>query len=235
MAPLTHSDEPALASVAIEVQVNCVRAIRLMPQASSLRRCLAAAAPLIAIAVIANGCTATDLAIGGGATAGVAASEERGISGSLSDAQISAQINYAWLDENVDMFHSLNISVYDGRVMVTGILPTQAQVDKAIELAWKVNGVREVINEIIVDPSGRTGTFATDSFITAELKAKLLFDRDVSAVNYSVDAVRGIVYIMGVAQSQAELDRVIGYARNIRYVRKVINHALLKTDPELKS
>jgi osmotically-inducible protein OsmY len=205
-----------------------------MLRVSFARRCLAAAASL-AVVLLSSGCSTTDLAIGGGASAGVAASEERGISGSLSDAQIAAQINYAWLDKNVDMFHSLNLSVYEGRAMVTGILQTQAQVDEAIALAWKVNGVREVINEIIVDPSGRTGTFATDSFITAELKAKLLIDRDVSAVNYSVDAVRGIVYIMGVAQSQAELDRVIGYARNIRYVKKVVNHALLKTDPERKS
>ena len=68
-----------------------------------------------------------------------------------------------------------------------------------------------------------------------QLKAKLLIDKDVSAVNYSVDAVRGIVYLMGIAQSQDELDRVIGYARNIRYVQKVVNHVLLKDDPRRKS
>jgi osmotically-inducible protein OsmY len=203
--------------------------------ASIFRRRVVATAVPLAILLLSGGCSTAELAIGGGATAGVAASEERGIDGSLSDAQIVAQINYAWLDKNVDMFHSLNLSVYEGRALVTGILPTQAQIDDAIALAWKVNGVREVINEIILDPSGRTGTFAIDSFITAQLKAKLLIDRDVSAVNYSVDAVRGIVYIMGVAQSQAELDRVIGYARNIRYVQKVVNHALLKTDPGRKS
>jgi len=200
-----------------------------------LRRALAASAPLVLAASCLSGCSTADLAVGGGATAGVAASEERGIGGSLSDAEITAQINYAWLDRNVDMFHSLNLAVYEGRAMVTGILPTQAQVDEAVALAWKVNGVREVINEIVVDPSGRTGTFATDSFITAQLKAKLLIDKNVSAINYSIDSVRGVVYIMGVAQSQAELDRVIGYARNIRYVQKVVNHAILKTDPARKT
>jgi osmotically-inducible protein OsmY len=196
---------------------------------------LAASAPLILATSLLSGCSTADVAIGSGATAGVAASEERGIGGSLSDAEITAQINYAWLDRNVDMFHSLNLAVYEGRAMVTGVLPTRAQVDEAVALAWKVNGVREVINEIVVDPSGRTGTFATDSFITAQLKAKLLIDKNVSAINYSIDSVRGVVYIMGVAQSQAELDRVIGYARNIRYVQKVVNHAILKTDPARKT
>lgn len=232
MATVSHG---ALASAAIRRQFIAVRLTVTTPRSSTLPRRITAAAAALALTFLLAGCSTAELAIGGGATAGVAASEERGISGSLSDAQIIAQINYAWLDKNVDIFHSLNLSVYEGRVLVTGLLPSQEQVDEAIAIAWKTNGVREVINEIIVDPSGRTGTFATDSFITAQLKAKLLIDKDVSAVNYSVDAVRGIVYIMGVAQSQAELDRVIGYARNIRYVQKVVNHALLKTDPGRKS
>lgn len=165
----------------------------------------------------------------------MAASEERGISGSLSDAQISAQISGLWANKSADVFIALGLAVYEGRVLITGVLKSQEQVDTAVADAWSVRGVREVINDVIIDPSGRTGTFATDSFIIAQLRAKLLIDKDVSAVNYSIDSVRGIVYVMGVAQSQAELDRVIGYARNIRYVQKVVNHALLKTDPGRKS
>ena len=71
--------------------------------------------------------------------------------------------------------------------------------------------------------------------IVAQIKTDLLLDKNVSAVNYSLDSVRGVVYIMGVAQSQDELDRVIGYARNVRYVQKVVNHAILKGDPRRKS
>jgi osmotically-inducible protein OsmY len=190
---------------------------------------------LLAFALALGGCSTTDVAVGGGATAGVAASQERGIDGALSDTQISAEINYAWLQNSVNMFHELNISVYDGRVMITGVLPNQAKADEAVALAWKPKGVREVIDEIIVDPSGTTGSFASDTWITAQIKAKLLFDRDISAVNYSVDTVRGVVYIMGVAQSQAELDRVFGYARNVEYVKKVVNHAILKSDAKRKS
>ncbi|MGE5539797.1 MAG: BON domain-containing protein [Gemmatimonas sp.] len=201
------------------------------------RRLLSSAFAALAAALTlsASACSTTDVALGAGATAGVAASEERGIRGSVSDTEIATRINYAWLNRNVDMFHSLNLFIYEGRVLVTGVLPSTDQVDEAVAIAWKEPGVREVINEIIIDPSGRTGTFASDSYITAQLKAKLLFDRDVSAVNYSVDSVRGIVYVMGIAQSQDELDRVIGYARNIRYVKKVVNHAILKTDPRRKS
>jgi osmotically-inducible protein OsmY len=204
--------------VSLSVQVRALPALFLFPFVLAL-----------------GGCSTTDLAVGGGATAGVAASQERGIDGALSDTQIAAEINYAWLQNSVNMFHELNIAVYGGRVMITGVLPNQAKADEAVALAWKSKGVREVINEILVDPSGTTGSFASDTWITAQLKAKLLFDRDVSAINYSVDTVRGVVYIMGIAQSQAELDRVIGYARNIEYVKKVVNHAILKSDAKRKS
>jgi osmotically-inducible protein OsmY len=192
-------------------------------------------ASLAASLILPSACSTTDLALSAGASAGIAASEERGFQKSVSDSELMARINYAWLNRNVDMFHSLNLFIYEGRVLITGVLPSNDQMDEAIALVWKEQGVREVINEILIDPSGRTGTFASDSYITAQLNARLLLDRDVSAINYSVDSVRGTVYVMGIARSQQELDRVIGYARNIRYVKKVVNHAILKDDPRRKS
>ena len=36
---------------------------------------------------------------------------------------------------------------------------------------------------------------------------------------------------MGIAQSEAELNRVIAYARDISGVRGVVNHVRLKNDP----
>jgi osmotically-inducible protein OsmY len=166
---------------------------------------------------------------------GVAASEERGIGGTVNDTAIAAQIGAEWAHKNADTFIALSAPVYDGRVLITGVLKTRQDADDAVKIAWGVGGVRDVIDEIVIDPSGFTGTYIADSLIVTQLKADLLLDKDVSAVNYSVDSVRGVVYIMGIAQSQDELDRVIEYARNIRYVRKIVNHALIKNDPRRQS
>lgn len=40
---------------------------------------------------------------------------------------------------------------------------------------------------------------------------------------------------MGVARSQAELDRVVGHAKDIAYVRRVVNYVLLIDDPRRTS
>ena len=36
---------------------------------------------------------------------------------------------------------------------------------------------------------------------------------------------------MGIAQDQAEIDRVTTHARQVRYVRRVVSHVRLKNDP----
>ena len=53
---------------------------------------------------------------------------------------------------------------------------------------------------------------------------------DISDVNYTVETVNGIVYLMGIARSRPELDKVTTHARNIAGVQKVISHVRLSGD-----
>jgi len=91
--------------------------------------------------------------------------------------------------------------------------------------------VREVINEIEVNDTSSLTNAARDTWISTELKTTLLFDSAVSSIDYSIETVNQVVYLMGVAQSEAELKRVIGHAKDIAYVRRVVSYVLLKDDP----
>jgi osmotically-inducible protein OsmY len=188
-----------------------------------------AAAALFAL----GGCAGA--VVGAGATAGTAAVQERGLDGAIVDARIQTTLNHGWLEYDKSLFPHLASSVYEGRVLLTGVVKTEDQRGEIVRQAHVIRGVREVINEILVDPSGTTGTFARDSWISTQLRTKLLFDRDVLAINYSVETVRHTVYLFGVAQDKQELDRVINYARNTEYVSRVVNHVLLKTDPRRRA
>ncbi len=119
-------------------------------------------------------------------------------------------------------------------MLVTGLVRSEEQRADAVRLAWRATGVKEVINEIAVVASGRTKDYARDTWITAQLKTKFLFDKAVTAINYSVDTVNYTVYLFGIAQDKAELERVINHARNVNFVRRVVNHVLLKSDPRRK-
>lgn len=179
-----------------------------------------------------GGCVET--AVGVGAAAGVGAAQERGLEQAAIDTRITTQITHNWLQYDKELFLALGHDVYEGRVLITGVVKSEDIRARAVKLAWEVDGVKEVINEIIVDPSGKTGTFARDTWISTQLKSKILTDSEVLGINYFIETVRHVVYLFGVAQSREELDRVVNYARNIPRVERVVNHVLLKDDPRRK-
>ena len=184
---------------------------------------------LILAASALQGCVAA--AVGAGATAGVAATEERGIKGAVSDTSIRAEINHYWLQKDEKLFADCNLQIQEGRVLVTGAVKDPDTRAEAIQLAWKAKGVREVINEVEVTNQGGIGNYARDTAIVTELRSRLLFAKDIQSVNYSIESVNGVVYMLGVAQNQTELDKAINIARNVNYVRRVVSHVLLKDDP----
>ncbi|HET8725995.1 MAG TPA: BON domain-containing protein, partial [Alphaproteobacteria bacterium] len=143
---------------------------------------------------------------------------------------IRLSINDLWLKESLDLYSSLGLSVNEGRVLVTGQVPTPEARVTAIRLVWQVDGVREVINEVAVAESDGISGYARDAWITTQLRTRLTFDTSLRAINYSVETVGGTIYLMGVAQDQAELDRVIAHARQIPYVRQVISYVRMKDE-----
>ena len=190
---------------------------------------LVRAAILIAVSGGLAGCVST--AIGVGATAAVAASEERGIEGAAIDTRIRTDINSRWADASLEIWQDLGLDVVERRVMLTGKVPSAAERARAVRLVWGVEGVKEVIDEIKVSTGGDVGNYARDTWISTQLRTKLLLDKGVLSINYSIETVDQVIYLIGIAQDQVELDRVINHARSLPYVRNVINHVWLKTDP----
>ena len=176
-------------------------------------------------------CTPVGVAVGAGATAVTASQTRKGFSQSVTDQGIEAEISYLWLQEDPEIFEDVEMEVEEGRVLLSGQVQDLEHRLDAVRLAWQADGVREVINEIRVGDEGTVTDFARDAWITSQINSKLLFDREVSAIDYSVETVNQVVFIMGIAQSPAELDRVIGHAKNVAYVRRVISYVRQKDDP----
>ncbi len=170
--------------------------------------------------------------LGAGATAGVAASEERGFAKAVSDTEIRAEINHLWLQKDFEMYRQVSLTVNEGRVLLTGTVPTPEARIEAVRACWQAGGVKTVINEIQVkNDGGGFLSYSSDVIISQKMKAGLLFDKDVYNINYTVDVNDGVIYLMGIAQTQKELDKVMGHARDISGVKGVVNHILLKDDP----
>ena len=195
-------------------------------------RALAAATAVLA-GVSLPGCA--PVAITAGTTAASAATQERGVEGFIGDTAIRAEINALWLAHDVDIFIAIELEVVEGRVLLAGRVEKPEHRVDAVRLAWNAAGVTEVINEIQIAKTRDIGDYSRDGWITARLRAKILFDKDIASINYSIDTVGRIVYLMGIARNGAERERVKAHARDIPYVKRVISHVILKDDGRRKA
>lgn len=190
----------------------------------------------VALAGLAGGLGGcASVVIGTGATVGVAAAQERSVGHAVDDAAILAEINHNLLQLSETLFVKVDVEVVEGRVLLTGNVNNPGDRVEVARMAWKAAGVREVLNELEIKDQSSLSDYAKDVWITTQLKIKLLGDSDISAINYSVDTLNGVVYLFGIAQSQQELDRATGHARNISGVSKVVSHVVLKDDPKRNS
>ena len=178
----------------------------------------------VTAAMLLSSCTPIGLAAGAGATLGIASAKEGGISSSATDLRIKAAISEKWFSYKVDTFTKLSLTVDQGRVLITGTVQNPDDRVEAVRLAWQVSGVKQVINEIRVADSEGVQGMVKDGWISTRLRTAMTFDKAIHSINYSIDTVNGIVYLMGVSRSQEELDKVIALARTIPGVKQVISY-----------
>ena len=186
--------------------------------------------PLILIigSLILSGCTSA--LVGGAAAVGVAAAQERTVGSAIDDATIEFKIKDLFLEKSDRLFTRVSVDSVEGRVLLSGTVQTPDNRVDIARLTWQVDGVKEVFNEVEVGDRGGLIDYFKDVRIANELRLKLLADKEVANVNYSVETVNGVIYLMGIGQDQAELERVTSHASNIKGVVRVVSFVVLKDD-----
>jgi len=183
----------------------------------------------LALPVALGGCPAAIIAgLGAAGGAGYTANQERGTGGSVDDFKIKTNIQSAWLNANPLMQRDLSVTVYEGRVLLTGAAPDPQFKAQAKEVASRVPGVRVVYDEIEVAPSESAWDSAKDSWISTRVRTELAFTPDVRSVNYTVETANKSVYLIGSARSQAELDIATNAARTTPDVKRVVSYVEIR-------
>jgi osmotically-inducible protein OsmY len=167
-----------------------------------------------------------------GLVAGVSAvRQERTVGDAIDDVRMKTEIQRQLGLKSGSNYLNVSTTVVEGRVLMTGrVADPQVRLD-ATRTAWTIQGVKKVDNEIeVTDQTGWLDR-PKDIYIRSEIAADLLTDSSIKDVNYTIDVVNGVVYLTGVAQNQAELDRVIARANRFQGVKRVESYVVLKDDP----
>ncbi len=179
---------------------------------------------ILTLPFVLGGCPAAivgGLAAAGGA--GYAANQERGVGGSVDDFSIKTNIESAWIKANPRLQADLNVTVYEGRTLLTGTALTPEFKAQAKEIASRVAGVRAVYDEVEVGPPEGAWQGTQDAWITSRLRTELMFNASIRSVNYTIETVNKSVYLIGSARSQVELDGATTMARNTPEVKRVVS------------
>ncbi len=185
---------------------------------------------VLAVLLGASGCTPQGLALGGATVAGTAASQERGFVGTFSDFGLRLAINDAWFKFSVELFQQADLLLSDGRAVIVGRVPDEIAKWQAGELARQVGAV-QVINRLEVGPPTTLAEDVTDRVVKTRLDVALTLDEDVNALNYEVESIAGVVYLMGHASSPLEARRVEFLAGVTPSVKRVETYILVPTAP----
>lgn len=138
----------------------------------------------------------------------------------------------------------IDVDVNDGVVTLRGSVESAVERDLAEELARGVDGVREVKNELRIDPETYTRRSDTasndgrtfmqtveDANLTAQVKSQLLWNSEIGGLGIDVDTRGGVVSLSGSVDSEAEAELAEQIARNTNHVRDVENHLKVGGEP----
>ncbi len=135
--------------------------------------------------------------------------------------------------------HNINVIVKDGKATLTGVVSEEVNKELAKEIAFGVNGIKEVDNQIKVvpesmtpqvEPISRFADVVEDATISTTVKLKLLWSRHVDGLKMTVTTKSGRVSLTGRADSVTAKEFAGRLALNTRGVVSV-NNALVVVSP----
>ena len=74
-----------------------------------------------------------------------------------------------------------------------------------------------------------TGAVASDTWITTKVKSDLAVEKDVDATDIGVHTYEGVVTLTGDVDNQAEADKAVRVASEIKGVKSVLNQMKVKS------
>ncbi|HSW12026.1 MAG TPA: BON domain-containing protein [Solimonas sp.] len=150
-----------------------------------------------------------------------------------SDAWITSKVKSAIAVEKDLSSFDVNIETEKGVVQLFGFVETQAQIDHAGKVAASIAGVKSVKNDLKIDSTqsakSAMKTEAGDAAITTKVKAALVREKDLSAMDINVETENGVVQLAGFVDRKEQIDRASKVVSRVKGVKSVKNDLHLKS------
>ena len=120
----------------------------------------------------------------------------------------------------------VEVRTLEGVVYLTGVVDTIDARREAARIAWRVDGVRGVNNELTVGEM-TVGSWVDDVMISSKVKSQLVANTLIRAADIDVSSSQGVVTLIGRVATQAMKSDAERIARATKGVTDVHNELLV--------
>ena len=159
------------------------------------------------------------LSMTGCANAVLVATDPRPVSTVTSDQYITQSLGVKYMSDEFESDH-VKATVYNHRVLLTGQVVNDKQRDKALAEVKEFDSIEKIFDYLVVSPQ-YTSTSSEDTYITGQVKMKLIGAGNVNSNDGKIVTEHGVVYILGIIK-KSQLENMLNEAKSVDGVRKVV-------------
>jgi osmotically-inducible protein OsmY len=172
-----------------------------------------------AVALVLEGCVPLVIGAAAGGTA-LVATDRRTTGTQVDDEVIEDKISFQLRERFKGDFH-VNVTSYNGIVLLTGEVPAEAARADIAALVLATPKVRAVQNELAIGPVTDLGSRSNDTLITSKVKTRFVEANKFQINHVKVITERGVVYLLGLVRRD-EGDAAAEIASTTAGVQRVV-------------
>lgn len=146
--------------------------------------------------------------------------DERSLSQQAYDRKLRTSIEARYAQDSDVSYWGTSVFVYMADVYLAGEYDTEANRDKAIQLARGVEGVRNVYSYFLPKQSSPCD-FADRQQMRASINYELYGASDVTATNVELAIIQCDVVLFGIMGNQMEIDKAVDIVKKVDGVQNV--------------
>lgn len=175
------------------------------------------------LAAVLSGCAG--VVVGGAATGAAVIHDRRSAGRVIDDQGLDWKVSQAIYEEQeVSNASHINVTVYNGVILLTGEAPTEDLKLRANAIASRASDNSKIHNELVIASPTSLSSRTNDAYITAKVKTVMLEIDDIAnfdPTRVKVTTENGVVFLMGLV-TQQESSAVTEKVRNVSGVKKVV-------------
>ncbi len=148
--------------------------------------------------------------------------DDRSFGDDMRDFRINLEVRDALGKQKNSLALDVEVTVFEGEVLLTGAVPDANLIQHAMRAAWSVDGVKKVYNYIRMNDPLPLDEVTQEAAWAAKIRTELGMTSGISSSNYKLTLENGVVYLMGVRSSDEEYASALAVIKNSIGVDRVI-------------